>query len=164
MLYLADCYERIGRSASAWTLLLEASSQAAATLPNQAAVHCPHAGPAGGTADGHGCGTRCESYCRLVAKSCADAYAKQYGSDMDACLAECTTIDAGKAYSTAQSGDALHCRIHSAARAIDPKTARPKQSCVSKHSDKSPADRSRRGPATRLEDSDMPQRVAPAPF
>jgi hypothetical protein len=30
MLYLADCYERIGRSASAWTLFLEASSQAAA--------------------------------------------------------------------------------------------------------------------------------------
>jgi hypothetical protein len=97
-----------------------------ATLPNQAAVHCPHAGPAGGTADGHGCGTSCESYCRLVAKSCGDAYAKQYGSGSDACLAECTTRDAGKAYSTAQSGDALQCRIYSAARAIDPKNSATK--------------------------------------
>jgi hypothetical protein len=37
MLYLADCYEKIGRSASAWALFLDAASQAAAAGQNERA-------------------------------------------------------------------------------------------------------------------------------
>ena len=68
-----------------------------------AALHCPHAGPAG---DGV-CGGNCESFCTVALAKCPAVFA-----DMTACTTACTGFGMNSAHynSSAPTGNTFTCR------------------------------------------------------
>ena len=77
----------------------------AGASPSDAALHCPHAGPAGDGA----CGTNCESFCTIAIAKCAGTFTD---------LAACTTACGAFAMNTARynqsttSGNSYACRMY----------------------------------------------------
>ncbi len=77
----------------------------AALSEDDAAIHCPHAGPSGGNV----CGSWCDNYCHLSSANCTDANALY--ADGDACSAACEAFPAvGEVADT--SGNTVQCRIY----------------------------------------------------
>ena len=70
-----------------------------------AAVHCPHAGPSGGNV----CGTWCDNYCGLAALNCTGA--NELFADDTACGAGCSAF-ASDGSDGATVGDSVQCRIY----------------------------------------------------
>ena len=77
----------------------------AATGPDEAAIHCAHAGPSGGDV----CGTWCENYCALAAANCTGD-AALYATD-EACVEACTALPAGGSPGDV-AGNSIQCRIY----------------------------------------------------
>lgn len=76
-----------------------------ASEPQDAGLHCPHAGPSGGGV----CGTWCENYCHLALQNCTDEHALY--EDPTDCLDHCAGLpDDGDA--NAKEGDSVQCRIY----------------------------------------------------
>jgi hypothetical protein len=79
-----------------------------------AALHCPHAGPAGGGATF--CGTNCEGYCNIMLEVCDAEYA-----DANECLTTCegfTNFETTSySYQSAQPGNTFECRLKHASNA-----------------------------------------------
>jgi hypothetical protein len=90
-----------------------------AMVLNDAATHCPHAGPAGGKVDSAGvCGDPCVSFCALEEKICGTDAApvtgvtKRYASTA-ACMTACGNFNKTVQYSpTAPNGDTFACRVN----------------------------------------------------
>lgn len=107
-----------------------------AAMPNGAAVHCPHAGPAGdvigtGSTAGGVCGDACTNFCTLVQFTCTGANAA-YASVAD-CLTACATFSTTARYtidttnfpSTNPTGNTLACRLYHATNAAVSAAAAP---------------------------------------
>jgi hypothetical protein len=77
----------------------------ASVAADDAATHCPHAGPSGANV----CGTWCENYCHLALGSCTgdhELYANQ-----SACDTACAALGSGGAAGD-MAGDSVQCRIY----------------------------------------------------
>jgi hypothetical protein len=99
-----------------------------AAMSGGAAIHCPHAGPAGdvigtGSTAGGVCGDACTNFCTLVQTVCTGANAA-YASNND-CMTACSgfstaakyTIDTSSFPSTTPTGNTLACRLYHATNA-----------------------------------------------
>ena len=79
----------------------------AAAGPDEAALHCPHAGPSGGDT----CGSWCEVYCQLAGTNCAGGDA--LFADDAACATACAAYDASGEPGDV-SGATVQCKIYHA--------------------------------------------------
>ena len=70
-----------------------------------AATHCPHAGPSGGNV----CGNWCSNYCSLATQNCTGA--NQLYDTEDQCITACNSF-AADADAGAVDGDSVQCRIY----------------------------------------------------
>jgi hypothetical protein len=76
----------------------------AGAAAENAAEHCPHAGPGGAGF----CGDDCESYCSLVLAVCAEQF-----DTMDTCMTACNAYpDTPPFNATIVTGDTLQCRLY----------------------------------------------------
>jgi hypothetical protein len=84
---------------------LECRSYHATAAAGGAALHCPHAGPAG---DGT-CGANCESFCALAMAKCSGTFAS-----LQACTTACAAFPNTTAHytSSAATGDTFSCRMY----------------------------------------------------
>lgn len=77
----------------------------ASAAPTDAALHCPHAGPAGDGA----CGGNCESFCTIAVAKCSSNFA-----DVNACTTACNGFAMNTVHYTdaTTSGDSFACRMY----------------------------------------------------
>jgi hypothetical protein len=77
----------------------------AGAAPSDAALHCPHAGPAGDGA----CGGNCESFCTIAVAKCSANFA-----NTAACTAACMgfAMNTARYTSATTSGDSFSCRMY----------------------------------------------------
>lgn len=76
----------------------------AGVASTDAALHCPHAGPAGGNV----CGTWCDNYCQLADTNCSGDDALTFAAD---CATDCAAFSPDGAQGNA-AGDSVQCRIY----------------------------------------------------
>jgi hypothetical protein len=81
-----------------------------------AALHCPHAGPSGGDL----CGGACESFCTLAVVLCTDQH--EVWPNVEACAGDCVQFPSDPPYdATVLSGDSYACRLaHLTLAALQP--------------------------------------------
>ena len=77
----------------------------AGAAPADAALHCPHAGPAGDGA----CGGNCEGFCAVAVAKCSTQFA-----DVPTCTTACTAFPMSTAHYTdaTTSGNSFACRMY----------------------------------------------------
>jgi len=77
----------------------------AGAAPSDAALHCPHAGPAGDGA----CGGNCEGFCTIAVAKCGGQFA-----DVASCTTACNSFAMNTAHYTdaTTSGNSFSCRMY----------------------------------------------------